>query len=136
MSPELELVQQWLERAKIDLRSAEVVLAAKPPITEDACFHCQQAAEKVLKALLAYHGVEFGPTHQIERLIHQCASIDPQIAELHETADQLTEYAVRFRYPYPGLPPDLERARSALATAQQVWDFVVRRLPEGTIPPR
>ncbi len=31
MPPELQLVRQWLERAAVDLRSAEVVLSADPP---------------------------------------------------------------------------------------------------------
>ena len=37
----------WLHKAAGDLRGAEVDLAANPPLTEDAAFHCQQAAEKV-----------------------------------------------------------------------------------------
>ena len=135
MLPELELVRQWLERAEIDLRSAKVDLAADPPITEDACFHCQQAAEKTLKAFLAYHGVEFEHTHQIERLIQQCVGIDPAFVELHEDADRLTGYAVRFRYPYPGPSPNLGQARQALAVAHQVWDFVMPRFPRELIPP-
>lgn len=133
MRPELELVRQWLERAEIDLRSAQVDLAANPPITEDACFHCQQAAEKTPKAFLVHHGVEFEHTHQIERLIQQCARIDPGFAELHETADGLTGYAVRFRYPYPGPWPDLAQARQALTVARQVWNFVIKGLPKEVI---
>jgi len=105
MPPELELLRQWLERAAVDLRSAEVVLSADPPITHTACFHSQQAAERTLKGFLAYRGVEFEHTHQIERLVQQCAEIDPELAGLHETADHLTAYAVRFRYPYPGPAP-------------------------------
>ena len=134
MQPEVELVRQWLGRAQVDLRSAKVDLAAKPPITEDACFHCQQVAEKTLKAFLAHHGVEFEHTHQIERLIEQCAGIDQAFAELHDVADQLTGYAVRFRYPYPGPAPHSEQGRVALRVAEQVWAFVVGRLPPETVP--
>ena len=135
MQAELELVRQWLERAWIDLRSAQVDLRAEPAITEDACFHCEQVAEKALKAFLVYHGVEFEPTHQVERLIKQCAGIEPRFVELHETADRLTDYAVRFRYPYPGPSPDVDQARRALAVARQGWDFVVVRLPHEVVPP-
>ncbi len=134
MRPELELVQQWLQRDEIDLRSATVDLAAEPAITDDACFHCQQAAEKILKAFLVYHAVEFEHTHQVERLIRQGEGITPAFAELHEQADRLTDYAVRFRYPYPGPAPDLKQARQALAVARGVWDFVVARLPQEVVP--
>ncbi len=40
----------WLARARMDLRGAEVDLAASPPLCGDAAFRCQQAIEKALKA--------------------------------------------------------------------------------------
>jgi hypothetical protein len=43
----------WLCRAAADLRGAEIDLAADPPLAGDVVFHCQQAAEKALKAFLA-----------------------------------------------------------------------------------
>jgi hypothetical protein len=46
------VVQAWLRRADDDLRSAQVDLAADPPLIEDALFHCQQAAEKAMKPFL------------------------------------------------------------------------------------
>ena len=91
------------------MRSAAVALGAGPPITEDACFHCQQAAEKSLKGFLVYRGIEPEHTHQIERLIRQCAGIEPAFADLHADADRLTDYAVRFRYPYFGPPREWTR---------------------------
>jgi len=134
MQPELELVRQWMERAKVDLRSAQADLAANPPITEDACFHCQQVAEKTLKAFLVFHSAEFEYTHEIERLIEQCAAIDPSFISLHETADHLTNYAVRFRYPYWGAAPDMSKTRDSLSAAKQVWLFVASRIPSETVP--
>ena len=44
-----------MDRAvQADLRSAEHALRASPPLTEDACFHAQQAVEKSLKAFLVH----------------------------------------------------------------------------------
>lgn len=45
MSPEVELVLQWMQRACADLRSADHAMTADPPLTEDACFHSQQTVE-------------------------------------------------------------------------------------------
>jgi HEPN domain-containing protein len=136
MQREIELARQWFQRVEVDLRCAQVDLTADPPITEDACFHCQQAVEKTLKAFLTYHHVEFDPTHEIERLLKQCAGIDSAFDALQERAGRLTDFAVRFRYPYPGRAPDVEKARQALALARQVWDFVVSRLPAEVDPTR
>src|SRR5438445_6944349 len=33
----------WFDKAWIDLRAADVDLAAEPPVLEDLLFHCQQA---------------------------------------------------------------------------------------------
>jgi len=37
----------WLAKAALDLRAADVDLAAVPPLSEDAAFHAQQAVEEV-----------------------------------------------------------------------------------------
>lgn len=41
----------WLTRARDDLRAGEVDLGPVPPLTADAVFHAQQAAEKAMKGL-------------------------------------------------------------------------------------
>jgi HEPN domain-containing protein len=55
MSPEGERIaeaREWLVKAALDLRGAQIDLEAMPPLLEDALFHCQQAVEKSLKAFL------------------------------------------------------------------------------------
>ena len=66
------------------------------PRVSDAAigFHCQQAAEKLLKALLSHMGVRFRRTHDIKELMDLVQdggmSIPPSLMEL----DLLTPYAV------------------------------------------
>ena len=61
----VEDVRAWLAKAAADLRAGEVDLAASPPLLEDVLFHCQQAAEKALKAFLAWRDeFEFAPAAQ------------------------------------------------------------------------
>jgi hypothetical protein len=46
MNPETRAeAAAWLAKADIDLRAVRADLAAVPPITSDALFHCQQAIE-------------------------------------------------------------------------------------------
>lgn len=62
-------------------------------------FHAQQAAEKLLKAVLAYHGIDFLLTHRLADLIDQLRA-HPTI-QLPETIDELrflTPFAVEYRY--------------------------------------
>ena len=52
--PEItSVVRGWVEKAEHDLRNAEYVLSMEHDCpTDTVCFHCQQCAEKYLKALL------------------------------------------------------------------------------------
>ena len=49
----------WMTKAAGDLSAAAHQLTATPPFTADAVFHAQQAAEKAMKGLLAWHDVPF-----------------------------------------------------------------------------
>ena len=134
MRPEHELVHDWLQRAHLDLRSAEVLLNADPPLTQDSGYHSQQAVEKSLKGYLVHHGVEYEWTHEIERLLRQCGDIDKDFLALTDTASELTDYAVRFRYPVPESALTAEQVRPILEVARRVYQFVLDHLPPETHP--
>ena len=63
------------------------------------CFHCQQVAEKYLKALLVLLGIEFEPIHNLPRLcdlaMRECAELNTLVAPF----DRLNGYSVQVRYP-------------------------------------
>ena len=98
-----EEVAGWLERARQDLRAAEVDLEASPPLLGDAAFHAQQAVEKALKAFLTRHDHAFRPTHDIGELAFACLEHEPSLEPLLRESAPLTEYAWPFRYPGRGL---------------------------------
>ncbi len=135
MPPEWELVREWLARARANLEGAEIALAGRRLITEHVCFHGQQAVEKALKAYLVFHGIEFPWTHQIGPLLDLCVERDGSFSSLATGVVPLSEYAVRYRYPFFGPPPSLEQARAALSIAHDVFAFVTARLPEEIRPP-
>src|SRR6202044_82100 len=59
---------QRMEKARSDLRTTEALLALTPPEVGNALYHCQQAAEKAMKALLYWQDVPFHKTHELEKL--------------------------------------------------------------------
>ena len=42
----------WVGKAEDDYRAAQLLALSSKPLHDQICFHCQQAAEKYLKALL------------------------------------------------------------------------------------
>jgi len=77
MSPKEELVKEWLRLADDDLRLAGLTMKDDEPVYWAAAFHCQQAAEKSLKAFLAYNEYHVEKTHDIEFLVKLCIKILP-----------------------------------------------------------
>ncbi len=121
----------WLGRARTDVRAAEHDLRAEPPLLEDVVFHAQQAAEKAMKAFLAWHDKPFRKTHSLEELGALLSAIDPSLGDLMTSAAPLTEYAWKYRYPGEAEDLAIEEAESALSVALEVLGAVVARLPEG-----
>src|SRR5262249_36104019 len=69
------------------------------PYHDLICFHCQQSAEKYLKALLVERGVPFPKTHRLEDLLLLLLPHDASLKSLRRTVVSLTRYAVDYRYP-------------------------------------
>ena len=123
-----DLAREWLTRAEHDLRSAEHLLTMPDPPPESAGFHAQQCAEKAIKGFLVFHGVDFKRQHDLNYLIDLYAPLNRDFEQFRAEADELTPYAVEFRYPdaLPLMP--LEPVRAAVDTADRVYAFVVAQI--------
>ena len=129
MKPEVNEVTEWLQKAYLDLRSARVVLTHEPPVVEAACFHCQQAVERSLKAFLVWRGVAFERVHSLSYLLDVCEGLTPELSSLRDRVDALTPYAVEVRYPGASGKISLEDGQEALTTAEAVWEVVLDLMP-------
>ena len=125
-----DLVNKWIKKAENDLLTAERQLSFEDPITQTVCFHCQQAAEKYLKAFLVHHQIYFTKTHKIMELLELCATVDSSFPDELQDADNLTDYAVEIRYPDVWLEPEIKDVKEALAIAKKVKEFVLERLKQ------
>lgn len=81
-APLVRLVRQWIGKGDIDYRTAERLLRDDDPIREAVAFHCQQAVEKYLKAVLVSRQVEFPKTHSIAQLLDLISGFAPVLALL------------------------------------------------------
>jgi HEPN domain-containing protein len=80
-------------------------------------FHCQQAVEKYIKAILVSRQIEFPKTHSIAQLLDLVATFAPDLAVDLAGTIQLTPFGVQIRYPgdFAELLPGEERAVFDLA---------------------
>ncbi len=93
--------QLFLAQEDVD---AALLLATKN--NRYAAFHCQQAAEKLIKALLDHRGIEFGAEHHLDVLVDKLSDADPWKPVLRGL-EKYSPYATTFRYAKPagGLMP-------------------------------
>jgi HEPN domain-containing protein len=126
----------WMVKAWRDLETARRAATGEPPFYDIAVYHCQQAAEKAVKAFLVYHGKPYEKTHDIEVLVDFACEIDSDFSKLADAADALTPYATRFRYPNAtfAVEPLPVEYNEALQHARTIYDFVLLLLPHSARP--
>jgi HEPN domain-containing protein len=80
----------------------ELVAKSLLPIEEvtDAAvgFHSQQAVEKSIKSVLAFNGVEFPFSHDLDGLLGLCESNKIEVPQGLSEVGRLSVFAVRLRY--------------------------------------
>ena len=124
----------WVAKADHDLLCILNNLNNPDVPWDIVCFHAQQAAEKMLRALLVARGTVPVPTHDLARLLADVGVLAAPLAHLQPDCDRLTPYAVVSRY--PGLWPEPGRTEGseALAAARRIYAAVRPLLPPGAHP--
>jgi HEPN domain-containing protein len=127
MKSDRSIALGWLRKARSDLTNAELCLSAGEAL-DTACFHCQQASEKSLKAYLIASGRPFPFVHDLNRLLNECVELDPSLEVLRPAATELSPYAVAMRYDEE-FWPDAQVVETAVGAARSVYRLVEDRFP-------
>ena len=123
-----EHAKLWIEKAKNDLLNTDNNLASDRIPFDTVCFHCQQAAEKLLKAFLVARNVEYPITHNLFVILECILQFDPSAEVLRESLAILNPYSVEIRYPGDAWMPTLEDTKEARQAAQQVLDWIESKI--------
>lgn len=126
--PQLEIAKEWFRFARMDMDSAIYLQGMHPAPLEVICYHCQQAAEKFLKGMLAAGGLEIPRTHNLSELNTLCSTIDASYAELHSPCAALTVYGVAAKYPEQIEICETDM-KAAIMQAREIQAFVMNQIP-------
>jgi HEPN domain-containing protein len=125
MSPESwDLAKVWLAKAHSDLATARLLITGTVPYLDTGSYHCQQAAEKAIKAWLTASEVVFPKTHSLEILLRLCFPSAPGLQGFLLHASELTPFATEFRYPGDVFEPSDGEARNALLLAEELTTWI------------
>jgi len=120
----IDLARGWFRKGDSDLENAQMCLSARKSL-DTACFHCQQAAEKWLKAYLIQGGISFPLSHDLSRLLEVCASKEGEFSSLRDSAAFLNPYAVVMRYDAE-FWPDEQAVADAIEAARTFRTVITR----------
>jgi len=123
---QLEQAMLLVKKAADDEALLAEILSARQVSDEIFGFHCQQAAEKLLKALLSQAGIGYPRTHNLRLLMDLLADAGhPLPVDLAEL-DMLSPYGTMFRY--EDLPAEVELDRQMLfKLVRSLHEFVEKR---------
>jgi HEPN domain-containing protein len=111
--------QVWFTKADRDLGLAKLAQAQAPHYPDLICYHCQQAAEKYLKALVIHHALPLRKTHDLEELLDLLVPFEAQIDNrFYEEARKINDYGIDARYPDPFGDPSPSDVAEAIAAAE------------------
>ncbi len=133
MKSQSDLVKGWVRKADSDLANAGLCISSNTAL-DTACFHAQQAAEKVIKAYLIAFNLTSPFIHNVEKLIEIAEQHDAAFQQVKSLGQSLTPYAVQLRYD-EDFWPTLSEASAAVQAAQTLRAFVLSRLPAAMQPP-
>jgi hypothetical protein len=111
--------EAWAALAEIDRRSAVACLDADPLLPSSAAYHCQQAAEKLLKAILVRAGIMFRRTHDLRELGDAVVARHGDLLPMARAVEGWTVWGTAFRYPAEA-DPEPEPSAAELGAALRV----------------
>ncbi len=122
----MQEVKKWYEMSAVDLGVAKHLDATYyPKPFEIICYHCQQSAEKAIKALIIHYGAEGGmpKLHDLSFLLNQIKNKVSIEERFYDYADTLTPYGIAVRYPNELLLEE-RHAKEALQFADEIFQWV------------
>ncbi len=124
------MVAHWVERAEYDLETAKAMLDTARYLY--VAYMCQQAVEKLLKALIAQQDKENLPIHNLNRLAELAGIAGALDPEQFDFLAELTPYSIEARYGdyKEGLSEIIneQKARHVYKRTQGIFEWLYRKL--------
>ena len=127
MSAEL-LIANLLRVAKEDLDGARLLASSG---NRNAIYLCEQAAEKIIRAVLTSESIHGGIKHHLDAMVDLVPDENPLKPALR-AIEHLAAYATSYRYPTPGgrikNPPTVQEFEAAADKVEAALSDAATRL--------
>ena len=125
MSELVNVTKEWIEKADHDLGSAKVIYLHLPDYFDTIAFHCQQAVEKYIKAVLFFNKIEFQRSHDLIYLLELLSGKIEIDEDWYKIAISLNNFSVHIRYPNTIIKLSKEEIESSIQIAEDFRKFAI-----------
>ena len=126
-----DFIKEWIYEANNDLGLAEFVIENDGKYYDLVCFHCQQAAEKFLKAYIIYLNLYYKKIHNLKYLLNVIKKKREIPAKFFAKAEMLSAYAIDSRYPDHWHDPSLKETKKCIKAAKDFKKFIFNEIKEN-----
>jgi HEPN domain-containing protein len=126
MNADKSRVADWIEKGDQDLGSAKLIYLHIPEYFDTVAFHCQQATEKYLKAILLFKGIEFERTHNLIYLLELLSQKMEITDEFYDKAILLNGFSVQIRYPDHKIYMTKDELETSITISQEFREFAFK----------
>ena len=126
MTP-FELASRFILKGVQDENAISALLNHQGIADETVGFHCQQAIEKFLKAVLISRKIEFRKTHDLEELLQLIEDNNIEKPENSASIGDLAPFAVTFRYDLIDEPSVFDR-KTALENVKEIRKWAEKQV--------
>jgi HEPN domain-containing protein len=125
MSELINGTKEWIEKADHDLGSAKIIYLHLPDYFDTIAFHCQQAVEKYIKAVLFFNKIEFQRSHDLIYLLELLSGKIEIEEDWYKIAVSLNNFSVQIRYPNTIIKLSKEEIESSIHIAEDFRKFAI-----------
>lgn len=126
MSASDDHIKEWIDKADHDLGSAKLIFLHIPEYFDTIAFHCQQAVEKYIKAILVYCEIDFQRSHNLIYLLDLLTKKLDITEDRYDKAILLNGFSVQIRYPDKTIYLSHEELKTAIEIAQEFREFAIK----------
>jgi HEPN domain-containing protein len=128
MSAQIEHINAWISKADHDLGSAKIIYLHLPDYFDTIAFHCQQATEKYIKAILIQREIEFERSHDLIYLLELLPEDIAISDDKYKKAVLLNGFSVQIRYPNKIEHMTKEELEEAICIAEEFRIFAIEKI--------
>lgn len=120
----LKQAKEWFKIGDNELGYARCAFNDFDDFYAQMCVQAHQTIEKYLKGFLVYHNKRYPFTHDLTKLIKECAKINSACAQFLDDCNKITDYYIELRYPVHYLNKTKTQAKEAIDIADKIVKYI------------